>query len=73
MFKIASESLTDMHSISFLFVYFATSGDSSVLNSNFDILRFWITSKTASVVVPGVADNPTILIVRFSSCSCFNT
>lgn len=67
------EGLTDMHSISFLFVYFVTSGDSSVLNSNFDIFKFCITSITASVVVPGVADNPTILINRFSSCNCFNT
>jgi len=62
-----------MHSTSFLFVYFATSGDSSVLNSNFDMFRFRMTSVTASTLVPGVADNPTILITRFSSAKRFKT
>lgn len=71
--KIVFVSFTDIHSTSFLFVYFATSGDSSVLNSNFDIFRLWITSVTASTLVPGVADNPTILITRFSSAKRFNT
>lgn len=72
-FKISLESLTDIHSTFFLFIYFATSGDSSVLNSNFDIFRFCTTSLTASAVVPGVADKPTILIILFSSNNCLKT
>lgn len=73
MCKIALVSVTGIHSTSFLFVYFTTSGDSAVLNSNFDIFKFWTTSQTASGVVPGVADKPTILNIRFSPCKCLKT
>lgn len=73
IFKIAWESLTGKHSTCFLLVYLATSRDSSVLNSSFEILKFCITSITESVVDPGVAVKPIILITLFSSCKRFKT